>query len=232
MNRVGHVLLMIFLCTVFASGQDTTSRRKNSLEEGAWAVQFGIGSNFTITTFAGSTIALKHFCSSSQAYRLSATVNGSTDSRDGVTPLVADSMRIITTTDGNSESLSLQFNMLFYPLTSSDVNFYWGIGPSGTYSHSNSTSETRFVTSSQDTVYSRQSDTRNTWGIGASVVVGVEWFATKSISLNAEYTGTLNYTHSSSSSEGEIPSRPASESTSKSFSVNSGGVRFGLAAYF
>src|SRR5271157_4544368 len=70
-------LFLISMSMYFCSQAQDASSECNSLKEGAWALQFGIASNFTLTSFQGTTIAAKYQLSEKNAIRGGLTINGS-----------------------------------------------------------------------------------------------------------------------------------------------------------
>ncbi len=100
-NRI--LLLIMFSLTVyFFSLSQTQSPDSNSLKEGVWALQFGIGGNFTLTTFQGATIGAMYRLSDKNAVRGGITINGSTN--DGTT---SNSGSISDTSDGPASGKQL-----------------------------------------------------------------------------------------------------------------------------
>jgi hypothetical protein len=71
-------LILISITAYFCSQAQNEPSENNSLKEGVWAMQFGISSNFTLTSFQGSTLALKYQLSDRDAIRGGITINGST----------------------------------------------------------------------------------------------------------------------------------------------------------
>ena len=217
---LGSVVLFIALSGEVFS-QDSSQVRPNSLQADKWALQFQISSNFTLASFEGATISIKKQSSPSAAVRLGMTVGTSVSSNDNTTALLDSSTRL-QTTDANSENLSLQFHWICYPKPSSDVNLYFGIGPTASYSRNHSDSKViRVRPNRPDSLLSSGTSTFISWGIGLNGLVGAEWFATRSISILAEYSTSATFSKSDNGA-----------TSTKQFSISSPSVRFGLSAYF
>jgi hypothetical protein len=245
--------------TFCAQAQDTSSER-NPLKEGAWALQFGISSNFTLTSFQGSTIAFKYQLSDKSALRWGITLNGSTNNANNtasgsVEDTSYGSIPENSSTDAANASFVLQY--LWYINPSGPVHFYLGVGPSVSYSYSHSSSDYdnfNIVSengSSYQGYWERQTSTSNShqWGIGATGVAGVEWFACQWLSIRAEYSEGIQYqwrpttsTHDNSYISTSNPSlayntyppisHTETSGTSKGWSLSSSGVSFGLSVYW
>ncbi len=137
-KRMLFLYLILMSVTINLQSQDTSSER-NSLKAGAWALQFGISSNFTLTSFQGSNIAFKYQLSDKSALRGGITINGSTN--DGTT---SNSGSIDDTSYGtapgssSTESATASFVLqyLWYMNPNGPVHFYTGLGPLVSYSYS------------------------------------------------------------------------------------------------
>ena len=173
-----------------ARGQEDTTRadrRVNSLAKGAWALQFAITRNFTLSSFEGQTISLKKQVSNHRAYRVSANINWGV-SDDDVTE-TQDTTRRDTPTESDQAALGLVAHRISYFQSTGRLGVYWGAGPRVSYTHTWSKTRTSPVNDS----WSVREYTTDTWVAGVSVILGVEWFATPSISLLAEYGSVLSY---------------------------------------
>ena len=191
--------------TFYASAQDTLAER-NSLKAGMWAMQFGIASNFTLTSFQGSTIAFKYQLSEKNAIRAGLTINGRTSNGTTTTSgSVADTS--IGSIPGNNSSdaatVSLIVQYLWYMNPNGPVHLYFGVGPTISYSYSQSSSSNFYLENGDytDSVYhyfgyweqSVYTSKSIQWGIGATGTAGVEWFACPWLLIRAEYNEGIQY---------------------------------------
>jgi len=119
------------------AGAQETAADSNSLKPGAWALQFGVGSNLTLTAFQGSTIALQYHLSESNAIRAGVTFNGNfSDGTDLFNQATGDTGHTTASGDNSSHSASISFTVqyLWYLNARAPVHFYVGVGPSLSYS--------------------------------------------------------------------------------------------------
>src|SRR5688572_10615768 len=198
-----------------ARAQDDT--RPNSLVPGAWALQFQVGENFNLTSFEGSSISIKKQLSAESALRF------------GLSPFVrtadfedesgaGDSLT--AEQDMDSFSLGLSLHMLRYVRPCSTVNLFWGVGPEVSYRHESRRSEDGIVIDEDFEV----------WQAGLVGLVGVEWFATRSLGLHGEYGTSLFY--SSVESERRVDDVEVVEQSQSAWSFGGSGVKVGASLYF
>ena len=260
---INKYLFIMLFCSItsYAYAQDTLSER-SSLKADAWAMQFGISSNFTLTSFQGSTIALKYQLSDKSAIRGGITINGSTNNGNSTTTYsVADTNAGSAPVNSSSDAANVSFvvQYLWYANPNGPVHFYGGLGPSISYSYSNSSSGNSYFYTNEyyDTGYyyyynytEKISSKSNSiqWGVGLTGSVGLEWFACQWLSIRAEYGESIQYMWRSSTSSNDYsyiysPSLPSTytrspnshndnSGTNKGWTVNSSGVSFGLSVYW
>ena len=239
------VLISILFC-ICLQAQDSSAER-NSLKEGAWALQFGIGGNFTLTSFQGSTIAVKYQLSDRTAIRGGITIYGSnSNGNNSASGAVADSsygtLPGNSSTNGTNVSFVLQY--LWYLNPSGPVHFYVGVGPSLAYSYSHSSSDNSYFEyqPGQNSFWEQNIYNSNShlWTVGGTGVAGVEWFASQWLSLRAEYSEGIQYQWRSTNSSSDYSYinldyplyRVSNSGTTKTWALNSSGVSFGLSVYW
>jgi hypothetical protein len=233
--------------TVYLSSRaQNQSSDSTSFTKGAWALQFGIAGNFTLTSFQGTTIAAKYQLSDRNAIRAGITISGNTS--DGST---STSASVADTSDGtvpggnstNAATVSLVFQYLWYINPSGPVHFYVGLGPSFSYTHSNSSSDnfslSRISTRGYWTRTTNASHSTQR-AIGGAGIAGVEWFATRWLALHAGYNESFQYQWGSTSSNQDnssstypnyIPYHIDNFGTNKGWVLSSSSVSFGLNVY-
>ena len=198
MKAILRAALLSFLFATLQPGMSEvraqSSVRPNSLEEGSWALLFQIPDVPALDFFEGF-LAMKYHLSEQTALRFGIGGNGST----------ADNQ------DGLQYALNLQTQYFLYPHEVGDVNFYLGAGPRVGLSYSR-------LEVSEGEIRQR----RTSFGITGRL--GVEWFATKSISLLGEYGNELG-------TRFERREQPALDESSRDYYYRTS-VTLGIAAYF
>ena len=246
-----NVLSIVALSTLGSSSvlAQSPPTDSTSLRQGAWALQFGVGSNFTLTTFQGSTLAIKYHLSEANALRIAITLNGSFTDGTELQTGVSDTANNTASGDNSSHSgsIAIFLQYLWYMNPRDVVHFYTGVGPSISYSHSQDqrsqnalTSQQEFYSSGYYWSHVNSTTTSNQWALGLRGIAGVEWFPIKWFSFRAEYSEGIQYqwTSSKSAAQGLTYTTPVSSITvsdnvsSKGWVISSLGVSFGVSVYF
>ncbi len=247
MNNYKILLLIITFVTVsFVSKAQNQEPDSTNLKCGTWALQFGIASNFTLTSFQGSTIGAKYQISESRAIRGGITLNGNTSTSPGsFSGSIDDSSA--GTMPGNSSAktanISFVVQYLWYMNPNAPVHLYIGFGPAVSYYYSHSTSENPFLNINGNKgfwVLENYSSTRTLLAAGGTVSIGVEWFACRWLSLRADYNELIQYQWGSQSSNrmykavsnvNYVSSSQNNSVTTKVWSLSGSSVSFGLNVY-
>jgi hypothetical protein len=237
-------LTIALLVLISSMGHSQQGEQRNSLVEGAWALQFQITNNFTLSSFQGAVISGKYHLTPNSAVRLGVSLNGEfSDGNNASTSVTADTIRLGNSRieSNNGQVIIVTGQYLFYPAPESDVNVFVGVGPFIQYNRNHLEREQKNVSSpfgfASVTVSSADA---HTWGLGATGLLGVEWFAAKSLSLHAEYGVSLQYQWSTqASSTVETPTDPlypvlrmAADYSRRTWVFNGTSVKFGLSVYF
>ena len=236
-------LLTSGLCSIQAQEQTLET---NSLKPGAWALEFGISSNFTLVSFQGSSISAKYHTSTTSAWQAGITIYGNTENGSNLQmPVPGDT---ITSSNSSSNSyssgnVSLRVQYIWYANSEGIIHFYTGAGPIVGYYHSQNDQQDILENgNSSSKMWSNRitSTTAKAWSFGASAMVGVEYFPAKVLSLHAEYVANLTY--QDGKTEGKTSSTYNYGSVNYNGSNSSGGyhgwalgaagVSFGLSVYF
>jgi hypothetical protein len=240
-------LVLILMTAYFCSQAQDEPSENNSLREGTWAMQFGITSNFTLTSFQGTTLALKYQLSDRDAIRGGITISGSTsDGNTSVLGSVADTSYGAVPENSLTDAANVSFvvQYLRYINPNGPVHFYLGLGPSVSYSYSHSSSDNSVLNNASTHGYWVRTVSRSNshqWGTGGAGVAGVEWFAVQWLSIRAEYSESIQYQwrsttsmsdNSSSSYPKYIPIHTDNSGTTKGWTLSSSGVSFGLSVYW
>lgn len=224
------VFHFIFLITNTAYSYGTADSL--NIERGTYALQFQITSNFTLRHFQGSLISFKRHFSENQALRVG--INSSFDIEE-TEQINADESFVSNGSDASSLSLSLHTQYLQYSDTPMNtIKLYYGAGPTGQYAHSS-------VVQLQEQLFNGETRHREIvqssteWSAGITGSLGVEWFASKQISILAEYNSTISYVTGRNITEvvffdpQDEPYKDRVEFSGYKFFP--GGIRFGLSVY-
>ncbi len=209
--------------------------RPNSLTDSSWALQFEIGKNFTLKSFGGSTISLKKHTAANAAWRLSLDLDFKWKDEERISWDVNDEGTSSGWQDPNSTKIALTVTLtkIKYVNTTSDINLFFGFGPFvgfSIYDYGKSLV-------SADWTREQRID-KDSFHAGLSGRIGTEWFATRTISLMAEYCSRLQYTGERTKDVDIInnldtPDMSWNEQTvQNTIAFIDSGVRFGLSAYF
>ena len=224
MRHVAILLLVgaLSFATPAAAQEVDDDEPPHSLQEDAWALQFGIGQNFTLNAFEGTAISLKRHTSAEHAWQIGLGLDGGIG-RQKVEPDSGDTGE----QDRNNVDVKLTARYLVYPMLTEGAQFdklqlFAGAGPLISYGRQE---------------YGEPGDYKRTYTnftAGLSAVLGAEWFVTKRISLNAYYESALTYlrrTTAESQEESQEDGFEEEEVLSR-FSLGGRGVTFGLSVYF
>jgi hypothetical protein len=249
MNRRTHVTLLLILASFMVWINSLAQNQPSDstfLREGLWALQFGISSNFTLSSIQGTTFAVKYQLSDRNAIRAGVTLSGNiSNGNSSATGAIADTGygSVPGSSSGNSATITFVAEYLWYINPSGPIHFFVGLGPYISYYHYNNTSDNSYFYTSNNQGYwqrSMSSSNTNQWAFGPAGVAGVEWFTTRWFSLHAEYNDGVQYQWNSQSSKsdntatilGYIPVHRENSSTSKGWNVSSSSVSFGLNVYW
>jgi len=143
-------LLLVTLLPVASFAQ-----RENSLEEGAWALQFGIEGQFiNVGSFAGGLSVKRHW-SPKTAWRAGVSIQADAAEQS------SSQSTVIRENDGSGATVSLIFQRYVNP--DADANVYWGVGPTSTFSRVSSTARSDSLT---------QESSRRVLEVGAAGILG------------------------------------------------------------
>jgi len=245
-KSIFQILLSLIIFGFSLTHAQDQATEQNSLKPGAWALEFGISSLITLTSFQGTTISVQYQTSTTNAWRAGITINGTTQTGTGLQlPIPADTLTN-TNSSNNSNSLEnvlLKVQYLWYTNPENIIHFYTGIGPIIGYNHSLNDQQSIYRNGSvgNNTVNDQITNTStNTWSAGASGVVGVEYFPARVFSLHAEYGNNLTYqqqkTETTTRSTNYYATTYATgydfSGTTHGWTFNNGSVYFGLSVYF
>lgn len=233
-------LIVFFLITValcFTGMQDALASNfaKESLRPGSWSLQFGIGNDFRLQSFDGLMISCKRHYSANSAIRLGVDLSAAL--RNSKSDLYTH-LYPVYRTDEDADGLTIDVSAmyLYYPSSGRRVNLFLGIGPDIGYWRDKSVRERmeRQYDTGIDYMETRSSY-RYAIHAGAKGALGVEWFATKDISLLAEYGAVMAYSYSFAEHVTENHGTGLdrySHLISRQLQLTHSSVKFGLSVYF
>jgi hypothetical protein len=237
----GIIILMVFIIylngKVFSQeGVSGNEKAKNSLYDCSWSLQFQIMDKFILNSFQGTIISAKYHYSSNSALRFGIGINLSF-SDDDSSPTDQNNTGTFNKNNSNSNQKGINFSgvYLFYPKPGSDINLYYGAGPFFSFSYSKSEYENSTLQENSTTSSTTFIGKTNSYSAGIYGILGVEWFATKSISFLAEYSVSVYYNHSkisNSNKDSNSTNTSDNEISDNNYGCNPTSVRFGISIYF
>jgi len=209
-------LLSPLLTFTVAQAQD--SDRSSPLAEDSKALQFQISDNFNLNSFSGTLFSYKRHLSEDRANRIGLSLNSQYTIRDFPDNENdrEDSAAFI--------NLGIEYTLMHYTNPDSEIKFYYGYGPGVNFGYDRTVlDQTNSKLTARTTLY----------GISGIGYAGVEWFFHSSMSLHAEYRGSvsLNHRRLKQTTESNV-NEDTNRINSTSFSLGGDGVRFGLSVYF
>lgn len=228
---------------------------RDGFEEGFKAVQFGIGNNFRLTNFGDAHFSFVKFKSSEEAVFIKGSISnqltfGNNESDSDVEFPVTNTTATSEDTRNSSgigSDLKVYLGRINYLETESDVLPFFSrslVLGARINSSNDERSTTRENSGSGNTDDFNYDDSNFEFSpiIGANVGFGVEYFVAKNISLHAQTTLEFNYRFWITNNENireteqngtitEIRIIDRSQNN-HAFTLGTGGILFGLSAYF
>ena len=243
--------LAIFLC--LAQPIQAQMEARNGFEEGFKAIQFGIGNNFRLTTFDGSSLSLMKYTSDSEAtfFRFSFNTQYRKIKDEADQSLTRPEDETQTSENELSHnsfdnSFSLTMGKQNYIKTESDVlpfitkKVFIGTTIS-TDNRSDSNDNNEGNTSINSSMLDRKDISFRPF-LGLGMGIGVDYFIAKNINLNAQTGLQFQYLLDYNSSDQDIEltntldlvtyRNSSGKRTTHTFNLQSTGVLFGISAFF
>jgi hypothetical protein len=208
------VLLTLASAAVAGAADETT---EGPMRPGAWAIQFGIGDNFTLNSFSGGAVSVKRHSSAKVAWRAGVSFGLSDLSSDR--SIETPDTTLLEEADFGHQSIGVELDRLHYFGAGPAVHPYFGYGPRAAWSSGHSS----------DDFYDREQDF---WSAGVGAVFGAEYRASSAIGIHAEYRASFQYVSRTQEERSLIVDAAVRRGEDTSWNLSSGGVRFGLSAYF
>jgi hypothetical protein len=236
-SAAGALTAGLLLAALPAFAQDSTAVWTSPRVKGAHSMQFTINQNFTLSSFEGASFSLQRQVTPRSANRfgLSFDLHVGDNGQSFLSSDTASSVSTSSDYDFGGGMVALSAHRIVYSDPARRMSFYGGLGPFASYrrTHDHSRIQGPVGAASNDAVQSR---TLNEWSVGLDGLLGVDWAIGSHLALLAEYSSQLSY--SSGHQDLEIhqtsPVESFREATYeyKSTNFSSGGVHFGLSAYY
>lgn len=235
------MLTLVWATSGFAWGQADTSQVpaiEKGLHRGTWALQFALGSAFSRRSSEGFTISAKRHMSERSALRIGVDLFGYIDAADldrtGYSYVDSSENRSSASDDRNAQGITLFTQYVNYSAFKKPIGIYWGLGPLVRFSRHHGISEGRDYYDPEIFTYTRKY-TDYALSAGATGALGVEWFATKRISITAEYGASLEYQYAwakSTVESSQVYNNTSYKQTARSLRWSLQNVLFGISVYF
>jgi hypothetical protein len=164
-----HLVFIFFFSLIVQNtfGQDST---QNSLKQGKFALQFQLDGSFTLKPFQETSFSGKYHITDLSAIRAGIQISNSVD--------VESKINDKDTTKQSSFNIKINAQYIYYLSIVDDICLYTGSG----------------LSYGRD-LYTNGGDYHDadSWSIGLSGIIGMEWFVKNNISLSGEYSLALNY---------------------------------------
>lgn len=237
-NSLLAVVLFMAFTTWQLNAQTQTSPSEN-LSDSSRALQFQVGSNFNLYSFQCSVVSYKHHLSRNAALRLGLSISlGGRNDDYSTNGFYADSNSVqpgsTQNSDRNNRSIQLTSQYIWYFNHDSKLLLYGGAGPLVGYDYRYENKGSNFEIPANSPLTTQNESKAKQWTAGITGVIGVEWFASKSISLLAEYGLQASYYWLDSETK-DISSDHfvrKTKSSSTSWDVRGSNVKLGLSLYF
>jgi len=227
LNRVVLFWGVLLAVVILSSSLMADERSEEALKADSWSFQFAINDNFDFNSFEGTNLSCKKHLSDTKAWRLGVGLSATSRNNSETT----NNQNQSGSEDANSQSglyVDLSLLLLHYKSPKSRVAFFYGIGPEVGLSRNKSESEPVYPPANISHSY-------YSWSIGGGIrgILGVEWFATKDISLFAEYGTSLEYLYSYTEQESKYnDSFNISKEIDRMFILKANQVTLGVSVYF
>lgn len=227
------VAVLLLACNIYSQQENL----KEESNEDLWALQFQISSNFTLSTFSGSTLSLKRKLSDHTSLRFGLGINSTIYDADwGINSSIDE--EATNESDDNETKYSFDLSALYLWNTKikNEVSAYYGIGPSLGYSYYKR-SQGNTNTSSNHKSSTINNYTSNVLGFGTIGALGVEWYVRENISILAEYSAAITYNFQSENKDSNQSYNSSNisqreERRTDNFRFSSLGAKLGVAIYF
>ena len=243
--RIITAIALTGLFMTTAANAASLKTANDDLQAGMWALQFSVGDDFTLSSFAGSTISAKYQMNESAALRIGISASLSANDSDGNASAYPDDRSIETESERNTSRFSVLVAYQRYLKRSGAARPYLAVGPYANYRHSKMTdwSKRPSVGSLEDTSIVTHLNIRedDRFQFGVTAILGAEIFVYKGVSLSAEYSISVGHASGENSTMQEdylsradmtrVETNTSKDKTS-GFILSEGSVKLGVSVYF
>jgi hypothetical protein len=191
--------------------------------DGKFALQFQISDNFNLTNFQGTIFSGKYHFSKRDAIRLGISTDY-TDEKNESDRNIDTLYTAHSQQDYSRFGVTVFSQYIRYLKVTREISFYGGTGLFLNYGKQTET-RSDFL----DTLVTRREVNVTNYGIGLDLLIGVEWWFIKSMSLSAEYGLNAFYHHSENKAD---EGQQKVSAKSHSFNISGSNVKFGITVYF
>ena len=196
-----HLIYFFSLLFFILTLTNTTSAQSSYLDslDGKFALQFQISENFTLSNFQGATLSGKYQLGKRSALRLGISLffdDFSLDEQITYIDTLNPNNESKRNSDGNSVGFTINSQYIAYLVSTDDIGFYIGSGPTFSFRNSEEESERSSNSSGNYTI----SHSNDFFSIGLDAIAGVEWSFYKNMTLSAEYGIKFYYHHETNNS--------------------------------
>jgi hypothetical protein len=214
----------LFASLIFVSTGFSQSTSYLDSLDGKFALQFQITNNFSLSDFQGSVLSGKYHFSTRDAIRLGLEIFlGDSESETVVNHLDTNTVDQ-SVDDTNNFGFIINSQYIHYMRGTDDISLFGGIGPY--YRYYKSTRNRELVV---DEIKKISESENENYGVGLDLLVGVEWWFHKFMSLSAEYGLKFSYLSSKTSFEDDSIK---GESEHKAYNISGNHINFGITVYF
>jgi hypothetical protein len=215
---------LLFASLIFVSTGFSQSTSYLDSLDGKFALQFQINRDFQLSDFQGSTLSGKYHFSARDAVRLGLMVEFG-DSDMETSSNLLDTINVNTSNiDNSSFGITLNTQYIRYIKATDDISFFAGGGPFISYSTTSSNGELM-----RKDPFEKYKRTNDSYSFGVDLLLGIEWWFHKYISLSAEYGMKFIYRSRESIAEQGVLRQ---ETTENYFRITANSINFGITVYF
>ena len=214
----------LFSSLIFVSTGFSQSTSYLDSLDGKFALQFQINDNFSLSDFQGAVISGKYHFSKRDAIRLGLEIILSdADSETKLNNL--DTNQVDQSIDEtNNFGFTVNSQYIHYIRGTDNISLFGGIGPF--FQYYKSTRNRKLDVEGIETL--ANSENKN-YSFGIDLLVGVEWWFHKYMSLSAEYGLKFYYLYSKSTFEDDTKK---GESKYTAYNISGNHINFGITVYF
>lgn len=226
-GALAGLLLLTLAPALSAADSPLPDLPSSPLRPHTLGIQFGFKGGTPLSTFSGSTMALKYQQTEHAAWRLGFGASGAARQSD-------ESLHSLVGTYESGERRTKGLNLagelvrMTYPSPSAPIKPFIGIGPAFAFNRLQDDE------SQPEGYLQKFSSYDRTWSLGLTAIVGAEWVFLRRVGLHAEYSENGFYQNIRGQAHDQFMTGPPVSSSLRkhSWEFNSGAIRSGLTLYF